>query len=558
MAVTEARWRKVDMKPPITQIIGGAEIEYELQYDQGNSAVRLIETGTNKSNPDVIFENGNFINNPKLFSDLTLESTKRQWLRDVQVAISQDHQNKKVRSRQLLAAGAVSPLLLPVGIVGSLYYNRQTNQPEWSRKERWGLYSDEPALEPKLYEGSSPDDYTPEGLASISTEGQNRFGDILRATVNPMGQVTIFATNGAHFMTLNEKTAPRVPLMYPMDMSDEQDRLVIHCYTYNPPSQNWFGKSVDGPNVDQSRGNILRDGAKRASPLNELVGGGIILPMPNVIKDSSAVSWATETMNNTTAAAAGLVSENFALNQVGNVAAGVLDFLSGPFNIGSGIQGLLTKGKLLTETGQAGAASMGAGNLSNQLGRQGFDVSPETLLSRGSGVVPNSNMELMFKGPKMRSFNFNFQLTARSPEEAKVIVRIIRFFKEMSAAKKIVGSGGSQGRAGDPSFFLGTPNVWTLRYCSGNYKDIPGVHKFKPCALTSFETDYTPTGSWQAYEDGQPVTYKIQMEFAETEPVYNTDYNDRVADGRLMQTGDLGESTNKGDLQSIPKNWIGY
>ena len=35
-----------------------------------------------------------------------------------------------------------------------------------------------------------------------------------------------------------------------------------------------------------------------------------------------------------------------------------------------------------------------------------------------------------------------------------------------------------------PSFFLGTPNIFRLRFVTGGKDDIMGVNKFKHCALT--------------------------------------------------------------------------
>lgn len=91
-----------------------------------------------------------------------------------------------------------------------------------------------------------------------------------------------------------------------------------------------------------------------------------------------------------------------------------------------------------------------------------------------------------------------------------------------------------------------------------NFKDIPGVNIIKPCALTRFETDYTPQGSWQAFDQGQPVSYKVQMDFAELEPIYNTDYNRNVNANRVANFDDYGNQTNKGDLRKINDDYVGY
>ena len=39
------------------------------------------------------------------------------------------------------------------------------------------------------------------------------------------------------YVTLNERNARTTPMVYPMDMSPHQDKMVIQCYTYQPPKQ---------------------------------------------------------------------------------------------------------------------------------------------------------------------------------------------------------------------------------------------------------------------------------------------------------------------------------
>lgn len=41
------------------------------------------------------------------------------------------------------------------------------------------------------------------------------------------------------------------------------------------------------------------------------------------------------------------------------------------------------------------------------LNAAGFEVSAESILARGAGIVPNSNLELLFQGPTLRQFGFS-------------------------------------------------------------------------------------------------------------------------------------------------------
>lgn len=509
-------FQTVEIDPPITQTVNGQVIEYELQYDFKKGDVRVIETGTNKANPDVIYTDGDWTKNNKLINLTDLQ--KKQFHEDIQIAIREDYESR---------ANIINRAKLPT----------------WAQRDRTGLYASDPSNVP-LSTNGEPISYNQRtGTSNIFQKGK----DLLGAVWDPMA--TIEQQSVTNYVTANERNAPTTPLMYPIDMSNLQDKMVIQCYTYRPPTaESFLSGSKEGRS---NRGSILTAGLKRQTPLKYKVGGGIILPMPNTVKDASTVSWEADKLNNLAAAAAGLVSQNFLPYAV--LGGG----LPGAGIFGGGGQ-LAMQLKLLAESGQGGGLSaMSSSMLSGVLNKLGYDVSPETILARGAGVVPNSNMELMFRGPQMRQFSYNFQLTARSPEEARVIRAIIRHLKEMSAAKKNPGAGGVA-EAGDPSFFLGTPNIWTIRYTTANYRDIPGVNIVKPAALMRFETDYTPHGSWQAFDKGQPVSYKIQMDFGELEPVYNTDYNRNVAADRVANFDDAGNQTNKGDLRRVSNDMIGY
>tara|TARA_Y100000287_G_scaffold181071_1_gene176675 strand:- start:817 stop:2358 length:1542 start_codon:yes stop_codon:yes gene_type:complete len=509
-------FQTVELDPPITQTVNGQVIQYDLQYDIKNNQVRVIETGTNKANPDVIYTNGDWTKDNKLL-ELT-ELQKKQIHEDIQIAVREDYETRTGKTNE-------------------------KNLPAWAKRDRQGLYASDPSAKP-LSTNGEPISYNQRtGTTNIFSQGL----DLVGAIWNPMA--TIEKDDVTSYVTANERNASTTPLMYPIDMSNLQDKMVIQCYTYRPPTaESFLSGSKEGKD---NRGQILRSGLKRQSPLKYKVGGGIILPMPNTIKDASTVSWEADKLNNLAAAAAGLVSQNFLPYAVLGGGLGGKGLMSGPGQLAMQL-------KLLAESGQGGGLSaMSSSMISGVLNKLGFDVSPETILSRGAGVVPNSNMELMFRGPQMRQFSYNFQLTARSPEEAKVIRNIIRHLKEMSAAKKNPGAGGVA-EAGDPSFFLGTPNIWTIRYVTANYRDIPGVNIIKPSALMRFETDYTPHGSWQAFDKGQPVSYKIQMDFGELEPVYNTDYNRHVAGDRVANFDDAGNQTNAGDLRKVSNDMIGY
>ena len=304
-----------------------------------------------------------------------------------------------------------------------------------------------------------------------------------------------------------------------------QDHLVISKYKYYPPySDELFKGGTE----------IFANGLTRGlDVIKESMLGMVMLPMPNNISDSNNVSWADDNMNNLTAGV--LATALSDPNKV--IASGIA---------GSGLGALLsavTGGNPITGAtsgaGAGAAASLylpiiqalmsGNGNIksigsaagvSKVLSAAGFAVSPESILARGAGVIPNSNLELLFNSPTIREFQFQYRMSPRSSTEAKEIKSIIKFFKRGMAPKKQNSTSGT-----GASYFLGTPNVFKLNYKTDGDNDIEGVNKIKTCALTGFSVNYAADGSWAAYDNGQPISYILNMAFKELEPVYDTDYD---------------------------------
>lgn len=135
------------------------------------------------------------------------------------------------------------------------------------------------------------------------------------------------------------------------------------------------------------------------------------------------------------------------------------------------------------------------------------------ITGRTTGAVINPNLELLFDGPKLRTFSFSFKLTPRSADEAIMVRKIIKFFKKNMAAQRSTSN-----------LFLLSPNVFKLKYISGfSGKQNPYMNKIKPCALSSFNVNYTPDGSYMTYNDpNNPsmTSYDIGLSFSEIEPIY--------------------------------------
>ena len=329
---------------------------------------------------------------------------------------------------------------------------------------------------------------------------------------------------------------------YPMDMSNSMDHMFIQCYSYRAP----YAAALDGKSGKRNifandKESSFTFGSERTTPYKRKLGAGIKLPMPNNMTDGNPRNWGEQSMD------AGQ------MGAIQNVSKNVLtSFFTNDFGgYGRTATKLSMQGEILTQESTRGMSM--ANKIAQLASESGFgDVSSEQVLSRSVGVVVNSNTELLFAGVSLRSFEYQWLMSPRNRLEAANVRMIIRAFKQWSAPKKIRkidnGELSNVGKAGGPSFFLGTPNIFRLRFVTGGNRNILGVNKFKPCALQNVDINYTPEGQWMAYENGMPISVMMTLRFAELEPIYDTDYSEDIAKDRQY---DPNDPESIGDLMPI-------
>ena len=136
----------------------------------------------------------------------------------------------------------------------------------------------------------------------------------------------------------------------------------------------------------------------------------IQLPMQPQLSESTAVSWGGDSLNAVQAAGA-----RTAQNAIENF-AGKGGFEGAMKSLGEGLGDL--KNLAMDDGTKSAMAAYFAGQA------VGANV-----LGRSTGQVINPNLELLFTGPNLRSFSFNFTLTPRDAEEAGIVRRMIRAMK---------------------------------------------------------------------------------------------------------------------------------
>ena len=277
---------------------------------------------------------------------------------------------------------------------------------------------------------------------------------------------------------------------YPINQKDTSnfDFLKITCYDYVP-----------GIKLDVSGDSLFKidDIDKRIKKRR----GVVSLPMQPGISESNSVNWGEDEINPLQMAGANLAGT--AMDTIANAVTGQGFDLSGL--IGSGLN-----------TSNAALGALDENLIKAYFAQQAVGAN---IIGRGTGLTINNNLEVLFNGPQLRTFSYNYRFTPREPKEADKIRQIIRFFKKSMAPKRSTSR-----------IFLKSPNVFKLKYTFKNGDFHPFLNNIKICALNGFSVDYTPDGSYSTYEDdggrgdGSMTSYQVSLGFMEMTPIYNDDF----------------------------------
>ena len=269
-----------------------------------------------------------------------------------------------------------------------------------------------------------------------------------------------------------------------------------------------------GIDISQSDGSAFSLDNNKRIEVNKRTLGHIILPIPDGVTDQNKVDFGSGTLNPLQVA-----GSEFALNfllkgigEAGKTAADVFKQTATDKNIQTALATLLTS--------------------------TGLGVENDQLLARTKGNIVNNNLELLFKGPTLRPFQFSFNLSPRDGGEARQVQKIIRALKQSSSVQRTPGG-----------LFLATPNTYKLEFKNGRTNR---THEFLPrikeCALVNVSVNYMPENMYMTYNDSSMVAYKVDLAFQELEPIFNDDYedNDREQTGMISMPGNPNTGGNIG------------
>ena len=232
----------------------------------------------------------------------------------------------------------------------------------------------------------------------------------------------------------------------------------------------------------------------------------IYLPIPQQVTDNISVDYAQDTMN--PLQAAGLAAASGLVGKPGETLNTAMQIMQTAAGTAIGPD---TKKMLTTILG---------GSAINQLGA---NVNAQSLITRASGQVLQSNMELLFNAPTLRSFQFVYDFAPHDPEEADEVMSIIRVMKEAIVPKKGSNAG----------LFINSPDLFQLQYITANGKPHPFLNRFKVGAVSDISVNYTASGTYATYAGSlrAPVHMQMSFTFKELNPIYQEDYDQRNTDG---------------------------
>ena len=291
--------------------------------------------------------------------------------------------------------------------------------------------------------------------------------------------------------------------------------------------------------------NVSSNSSGNPNPAQLVDDGIILLPMPANITDRKEVGYGPDSLDAVSKLGADIV--NTGVQGFGKALATAATPGSGGLQAGAEAANETVQRISSKLVGQESLGEQVVASLTAQAASliPGVNVTAKQLLTRTRGKILNPNMELLFDGPSLRSFGFQFKMTPRDRTEAGQIKSIIRSLKKNMSPRVDAGGAGN---------FLTTPNVFEIAYRKGG-NNHPFLHKFKQCALKDLSINYTGENVYATYDDGTPISTTMTLSFQELVPIYDKDYNDKAADGSYTN------NFNQSQLQyseNGPTEGVGY
>ena len=336
------------------------------------------------------------------------------------------------------------------------------------------------------------------------------FSEILAAGSNQNASTEVAGGNG----TQGTNNEPEI-LRYPLSKIDATtDYFSVALFDYAGTNDIYGLTSNNGTSLTDLLASLSGKSDKIEKEINDpdsedgtkLIQNleTIILPMPQNISDTMSVGYAEDSLNPLQVAGLSVAKE-----------------------LGNAAFDKAARDRVFTRLGEISELGVGSNEIealknavaAKAINQLGANVNPQSIITRASGQILQSNLELLFNNVTLRSFPFAFEFAPRNSDEAEMVARIIRTIKR-----------GMMPRKGEnPAIFIKSPKLVKLAYMKGASAH-PFLNKMKPGVITDMSMNYTGSGTYATYADGTPVHMRMEFTFKEINPIYADDY---TAGGQL-------------------------
>ena len=351
-----------------------------------------------------------------------------------------------------------------------------------------------------------------EGLTAEEAQAEfERRHDAIKIKASPIPAATVTTGSGS---ALRYPTAPPI--------TDAHDYVTFQFYKYNPPFrrrtkteatiQSEGAQTVTGK--DKFTGSLYDynqvQGTKEENQYTKSSGAPpIVLYMPEDISTGFRSNWTGKSFGNfATGALRAAGAEGFGKLE------GTANTIRNSFETAVPIKGAEALRKLMQKVG-------------------GDQISNDDIFGGISGAILNPNVELMYGGTDLRNFTLNYKLVPRDSKEAAIIKQICNQFKRAMLPKLDPGAVFGGTSLGTYAGFIGVPDLVRVAFMHGA-KEHDALPRFKMCAITQVDVNYTPDGTYATYYDGNPVAVTLTVSFQETKMVFSEEIggvNDEGAQG---------------------------
>ena len=233
--------------------------------------------------------------------------------------------------------------------------------------------------------------------------------------------------------------------------------------------------------------------------------GQVCLPMPQNLIAVQSANYSVDAIGSANVAAASIVNASNREAQI----SGMIDLLKG-----------------------GGEAAMKA-----------LGVEKPMQLARGQIINPFSFT--LFQGMAHRTFSYNFQLLARSPQESYVIKKICDTFMYYQLPARDTESVFN---------FIDIPLQWDIKYkWFGNKNQF--LESPNRSVLTSVNVQYGNGGSGaMRHTDGSPIDVGLDLTYTEIEPLFRESFGDATPNNPTFKSV---KNPKAGAKKHFPDNYVG-